>query len=193
MIEQIKAQIKSLDNTYKDVDKKRITLLYNKIKNKVSTGKKIIVSGLGKNVPIAEKFVGTMNSLGFKASFLHTNTALHGDLGKVDNEDIVILLTKSGNTSESIYLAKHLKKYSIDFLVLTFNKISKLSKLCNEQQYFSFKLENEGDLWNLVPNNSSISYLVLLQGISMKLMKDFELDKNVFRRNHPGGAIGEKL
>ena len=65
---------------------------------------KIVASGLGKNVPICEKFVGTMNSLGMDARFLHTNTAVHGDLGMVDKKDIVLLLSKSGNTTESVML-----------------------------------------------------------------------------------------
>ena len=70
-------------------------------------GQKIIVSGLGKNVPIGEKFVGTLLSLGLNANFLHTDSALHGDLGMVRPGDLVILLSKSGATEESVVLARH--------------------------------------------------------------------------------------
>ena len=62
----------------------------------IKDGGKIIASGLGKNVPICEKFVGTLNSLGIDARFLHTNTAMHGDLGMVGKKDIVYLLSKAG-------------------------------------------------------------------------------------------------
>lgn len=74
------------------------------------SGHKIIVSGLGKNVPICEKFVGTMWSMGLNAGFLHTNTAVHGDMGMIHPGDLVIVLTKSGATQESVYLVDLLKK-----------------------------------------------------------------------------------
>lgn len=62
--------------------------------NVIKSGGKIVASGLGKNVPICEKFVGTMNSMGIDARFLHTNTAIHGDLGMVGRDDLVLLLSK---------------------------------------------------------------------------------------------------
>ena len=71
---------------------------------KIRAGHKIVASGLGKNVPICDKFVGTMLSLGLNANFLHTNTAVHGDMGMVKPGDLVIILTKSGATTESVYL-----------------------------------------------------------------------------------------
>ena len=73
-------------------------------------GKKIIVSGLGKNVPICDKFMGEMLSLGQNAQFMHTNSAVHGDLGMVCEDDVVIILTKSGATAESVYLYEQLLK-----------------------------------------------------------------------------------
>ena len=187
-------QIKSIQFTYENLDKKDISEFYLTAKNTLENGNKIVVSGLGKNVPIAEKFVGTMISLGMKAAFLHTNTAMHGDLGVVGNEDLVILLSKSGNTIETIHLAKHLKKYNIDFYGLSFNdENSKLYQICKINRYISLKLLSEGDEWGLVPNNSSVTYLVFLQALSIQLMKDFDINKKVFERNHPGGAIGEQL
>ena len=67
-------------------------------------GNKLVFSGLGKNVPICEKVVGTLNSVGLASAFLHTNSAVHGDLGVVRDGDLVIILTKSGETSESVHL-----------------------------------------------------------------------------------------
>ena len=78
------------------------------------SGHKVVVSGLGKNVPVGEKFVGTMNSLGLDACFMNTNTAVHGDLGMVKPNDLVIILTKSGETIESVYLASLLKQRNAD-------------------------------------------------------------------------------
>ena len=194
MINQMRNQINSIQFTYDNLDENMIREFYLTAKKTLENGNKIVVSGLGKNVPIAEKFVGTMLSLGMKAAFLHTNTAMHGDLGVVDDKDLVILLSKSGNTIETIHLAKHLDKYNIDFYGLSFNdESSKLSQLCKCNRYISLKLLSEGDEWDLVPNNSSVTYLVFLQALSIQLMKDFSIEKKVFERNHPGGAIGEKL
>ena len=105
-------------------------------------GHKIIVSGLGKNVPISDKFVGSMVSMGLEACFLHTNSAIHGDMGIVKDGDMVILLTKSGETAESIYLARLLKQRCIKLWLLTFEKESTLTKEIPD--HLVLKLNHEG-------------------------------------------------
>ena len=165
--------------------------IFNRVYKKLLNGNRIIVSALGKNVPIAEKFVGTMVSVGLKASFMHTNSAIHGDMGLVSKDDLVILLSKSGNTFETEYLAKHLINTSIDYLCLSFGDNNSLLCKIKPNNFYSLKIKKEGDLWNLIPNNSSITYLVILQALAMKLIKSFKIDKSILRRNHPGGAIGE--
>ena len=92
-------------------------------------GGKIIASGLGKNVPICEKFVGTMNSLGMDARFLHTNTAIHGDLGMVGKQDLVLLLSKGGNTHETVALAEHLKNRGTNTWLMSFTENSKSAEI----------------------------------------------------------------
>ena len=96
--------------------------------NTLRSGKKIIVSGLGKNVPICDKFVGSMISMGLDACFLHTNSAVHGDMGIVKEGDMVIILTKSGETAESVYLAKLLRERKVNMWLLTFTRDSTLTK-----------------------------------------------------------------
>lgn len=157
----------------------------------IDSGGKIIASGLGKNVPICEKFVGTMNSLGMDARFLHTNTAIHGDLGIVGEHDIVLLLSKSGNTSESVLLANYLVERGTETWLLSFNHDCKLASILKNQLILSLK--NEGDAWNIVPNNSTSVYLILLQGIAMQICERRGVTLDDFRRNHPGGGIGAKL
>ena len=90
-------------------------------------GHRIIVSGLGKNVPVCEKFVGSMQSLGLDAYYLNTNSAVHGDMGAVKEGDMVIILTKSGETAESVYLVDLLKKRKVNMWLLTFEKESTLA------------------------------------------------------------------
>ena len=94
----------------------------------LKAGHKIIVSGLGKNVPVCEKFVGSMQSLGLESYFLNTNSAVHGDMGVVKPGDMVIILTKSGETAESIYLSRLLKKRGVNMWLLTFEKNSTLTR-----------------------------------------------------------------
>ncbi|MCI8626005.1 MAG: SIS domain-containing protein [Lachnospiraceae bacterium] len=154
-------------------------------------GHKIIVSGLGKNVPICDKFVGSMVSMGLDACFLHTNSAIHGDMGVVKDGDMVILLTKSGETVESIYLARLLKQRQTKLWLLTFENESTLTK--EIPNHLIIKLNHEGDLWNIMPNNSTTINLIVLQGLAMKIADYLKLDLESFKRNHPGGNIGKIL
>jgi D-arabinose 5-phosphate isomerase GutQ len=154
---------------------------------------KIIATGLGKNVPICEKFVGTMLSLGLNAGFLNTNSAIHGDMGMVRPVDLVIILTKSGATEESIYLAELLKKREgVKLWLLSFNPESILSGMIEKK--LLIHLEDEGDLWNIMPNNSTTLNLIVLQTVANELARKLNLSlEEDFRPNHPGGAIGAKM
>jgi len=133
----------------------------------ISNGGKIIASGLGKNVPICEKFVGTLNSLGIDARFLHTNTAIHGDLGMVGRSDIVFLLSKGGNTHETVTLAKYLKTRGTNTWLMTFSPKCKSAEVVEKQ--FIMRLLEEGDEWDIVPNNSTTVYLIVLQGMAIEI------------------------
>ncbi len=155
------------------------------------TGHKIIVSGLGKNVPVCEKFVGSMQSLGLEAYFLNTNSAVHGDMGVVKDGDMVIILTKSGETSESVYLTGLLKERKVNMWLLTFEKESTLIKEIPNSVVID--LIHEGDLWNIMPNNSTTINLIVLQGLVMKIAAVMGLQIEDFKRNHPGGHIGTLL
>lgn len=152
---------------------------------------KIIASGLGKNVPICEKFVGTLNSLGIDARFLHTNTAVHGDLGIVGKNDIVLLLSKGGNTHETIALAEYLKKRGTNTWLITFTKKSMSAVIVDKALIMC--LQREGDEWDIVPNNSTTVYLIVLQGIAIEVGKRMGVTLDDFKVNHPGGGIGAKL
>lgn len=157
----------------------------------LKNGHKIIVSGLGKNVPVCEKFVGSMQSLGLEAYFLNTNSAVHGDMGVVKDGDMVIILTKSGETAESIYLERLLQERKVNMWLLTFSKESTLTKEIPNSVVLD--LMHEGDMWNIMPNNSTTINLIVLQGLAMKIASTLGLTLDDFKRNHPGGAIGQIL
>ena len=157
----------------------------------LNTDRKLVVSGLGKNVPICEKFVGTLNSVGVPAAFMHTNSAAHGDLGIVKDGDLVITLTKSGETAESIYLVQELKKRDCKIWLLSFSKDSTLYRAVTKRLIIS--LAHEGDEWDILPNNSTLLNLIVLQELAMQLIKEQGITLDALRQNHPGGAIGVKL
>ena len=184
--------LSTIDNAINSVEEKEYEAILKDCEEVLRHGGKIIASGLGKNVPICEKFIGTMVSLSLNATFLHTNTAMHGDLGYVKDEDLLIILTKSGNTEESIALAKFVKETrKTKTWLLTMGKSAKASEYVNHTLYFD--LANEGDEWNIVPNNSSSVYLIVLQGLAIELAKRMGVTLKDFKNNHPGGAIGKAL
>ncbi len=191
MIDYFEKQLAELDYSIHSLDEKEFSRWADETVETLKSGHKIIVSGLGKNVPICEKFVGSMVSMGLDASFLHTNSAVHGDMGIVKDGDMLILLTESGETSESVYFAGLLKDRKINLWLLTFVKDSTLA---NEiQNRIILDLKHEGDLWNIMPNNSTTMNLIVLQGLVMVTAKRLGLDIGDFKRNHPGGHIGAML
>ncbi len=191
MISYFEKELKEIENAIRSLDEAVFMRWVDDAARVISSGHKIVVSGLGKNVPICEKFVGSMVSLGMDAAFLHTNSAVHGDMGIVKDGDMVILLTKSGETSESIYLARLLMQRNIEMRLLTFEGDSTLAR--EIPNHIVMKLNDEGDMWNIMPNNSTTINLIVLQGLCMQIAKKRELTIEDFRRNHPGGHIGEVL
>lgn len=191
MITYFEKQLKEIEDSIHSMDEGVFQKLIDRSAQTLRAGKKIIVSGLGKNVPICDKFVGSMVSLGLNAYFLHTNSAVHGDMGIVKDGDLVIILSKSGETAESVYLVNQLKKRDCQLWALTFCKDSTLVREVPDSLVLD--LAHEGDLWNIMPNNSTTINLIVLQGLVMMLAKEFDLKLEDFKVNHPGGHIGEML
>ncbi len=191
MIDYFERQLAELDHSLHSLDEKEFSRWADETVETLRSGHKVIVSGLGKNVPICEKFVGSMVSLGLDASFLHTNSAVHGDMGIVKDGDMVILLTKSGETLESVYFAGFLKERKVNIWLMTFEKNSTLARQISNK--IILNLKHEGDLWNIMPNNSTTMNLIVLQGLAMMTAGRMGLDICDFRRNHPGGHIGAVL
>lgn len=191
MISYFAKQLREIEHSVCSMDEEIFQKWVCEAVETLDSGHKIVVSGLGKNVPICDKFVGSMVSLGMDACFLHTNSAVHGDMGIVKPGDMVILLTKSGETSESVYLAKLLLKRDVNMWLLTFNRESTLTKMIPNQ--IVLDLVHEGDLWNIMPNNSTTLNLIVLQGLVMQIAKERKIDIEQFRCNHPGGHIGKLL
>lgn len=195
MLDYFKDTIKILDKALNSIDEESFYRLVDDAEIALKAGHKIVASGLGKNVPICDKFVGSMISMGLNANFLHTNSAVHGDMGMVHAGDVVIILTKSGATSESVYLVELLKQRTgIILWLVTFNNHNPIYEKIGKQRSLIIDLEHEGDLWNVMPNNSTTLNLIVLQALVMQLARRLEISlENDFKPNHPGGAIGELL
>lgn len=191
MIDYFERQLKEFDHAIHSLDTRLFKRWVEEAVDTLECGHKIVVSGLGKNVPICDKFVGSMVSMGLDACFLHTNSAVHGDMGIVKNGDMVIILTKSGETAESIYLARLLKERGVNMWLLTFEQESTLTREIPNSVILH--LLHEGDRWNIMPNNSTTVNLIILQGLAMMIADKMNLDLEQFKQNHPGGAIGSSL
>lgn len=191
MLAYFEDMLKIIDKSIHSMDEAQFKKLLGQCVDTLKNGHKIIASGLGKNVPICDKFVGTMLSMGLDAAFLHTNSAVHGDMGAVKEGDLVILLTKSGATQESVYLEGLLRERHCTMWLLSFERESILSK--KMENCLILDLEHEGDDWNIVPNNSTTMNLIVLQGLAIQIGREMGVTLDQFKVNHPGGHIGEIL
>lgn len=183
--------LRIIENSVASLDENCYSSLLNDCLGAQISGRKVIVTGLGKNVPICNKFVSSMNAVGLNAAFIHTSEAFHGDLGIVKDGDVVIILSKSGKTPESLILAEKLKPRKIISWAFTFETETELSDLV--QKTIRLSLEHEGGPWNIMPMNSTIVSLFILQGLIIDMVNSLGITLNDFKANHPGGGIGQKL
>lgn len=193
MITYFDKTIKTIEKSLASIEKSIFFNLVDTACEVVKNGNKIVLSGLGKNVPICDKIVGSLLSLGIDANVLHTNSAIHGDMGMIKDGDLVVILSKSGNTTESVQLVNLLLDRNIHLFGLTFNKDGKIVEQITPDNCVALSLDEEGDPWNIMPNNSSTINLIVLQAFVMELVDRLDIELESFKQNHPGGAIGEKL
>ena len=152
---------------------------------------KVVIVGVGKNKPIAEKMVATLNSTGTKAQFLHAGEAIHVDLGLLDKNDVAIVLSKSGNTAEIKNALPSIKKLSHKVIAITGNLNSYLAK--NADIVLDTTIENELGHLGVAPTTSTTVQLVVCDIIAVILKKLKGFTKEDFGKFHPGGSLGKKL
>ncbi|MBF0695092.1 MAG: KpsF/GutQ family sugar-phosphate isomerase [Flavobacterium sp.] len=152
---------------------------------------RLIVTGIGKSAIIAQKIVATMNSTGTPSIFLHASEAIHGDLGMVQPEDVVICISKSGNSPEIKVLVPILNRFGNTLIAITGNPTSFLAK--NADYVLNAYVASEADPINLAPTNSTTAQLVMGDALAVCLMKMRSFTAADFAKYHPGGALGKKL
>lgn len=152
---------------------------------------RLIVTGIGKSAIIAQKMVATFNSTGTPSMFLHASEAIHGDLGMVQDGDVIICISKSGNSPEIKVLAPLLKRFGNTLIGMTANLTSFLAKESN--LVLNAHVDKEACPNNLAPTNSTTAQLVLGDALAVCLMEMQNFKSEDFAKYHPGGALGKKL
>lgn len=155
-----------------------------------STGR-LVVTGIGKSAIIAQKMVASFNSTGTPSLFLHASEAIHGDLGMIKNEDIIICISKSGNSPEIKVLVPLLKRFGNTLIAITGNMTSFLAK--GSDFVLNTTVDAEACPNNLAPTNSTTAQLVMGDALAVCLMEMRDFKPEDFAVYHPGGALGKKL
>ncbi len=163
----------------------------NAIKVILNSKGRVIVTGIGKSANIASKIVATLNSTGTPSIFMHAADAIHGDLGIIQKDDIVICISKSGNTPEIKVLLPLIKNSDNKIIAITGN-IS--SYLAQEADFvLNTTVEQEACPNNLAPTTSTTAQLVMGDALAICLLEMKDFTSNDFAKYHPGGTLGKRL
>lgn len=152
---------------------------------------KLIVVGIGKSAHVANKIVATLNSTGTPSQFLHAAEAIHGDLGVVQKQDVVLCISYSGNSPEIVNLLPFLKDYSAAMIGMTGNPESKLGKAADI--VLNTHVDKEACPNKLAPTSSTTVQMALGDALAVCLMELKDFKDTDFAKFHPGGSLGKNL
>ena len=178
--DQIKSLLQRIDDNF-----------INAVETIASSSGRLIVAGIGKSANISSKLVATFNSTGQPAIFLHAADAVHGDLGNVQKGDVVLCLSKSGNTEEIKSLVSNIKVLGNSIISLCGNPLSFLSK--SSDIFINASVSEEACPHDLAPTCSTTVQLVLGDALAVCLLEYKGFSKEDFAKFHPGGILGKKL
>ncbi len=152
---------------------------------------KLIVVGIGKSAHVGNKIVATLNSTGTPSQFLHASEAIHGDLGVIQKQDVVLCISNSGNSPEITNLVPYLKDYSSALIGMTGNKTSKLAEF--SEIILDTHVDVEACPNKLAPTSSTTIQMALGDALAVALMELNDFKANDFAKFHPGGSLGKNL
>lgn len=152
---------------------------------------RVVVSGIGKSGHIARKLAATLASTGTPAFFVHPAEASHGDLGMIMTEDVVIVLSNSGETEELVDIFPLIKRTGARLIAMTGNPASSLAKLADV--HLNARVEKEACPLNLAPTASTTAALALSDALAMAVLDARGFGPEDFARSHPGGTLGRRL
>jgi len=186
----IRVEVEALQATARQLDESFCTIIH-AIEQTVSSGRKIIFSGVGKSAHICQKLAGTFNSIGAPAYFLDPTHALHGDLGLCASGDLSILVSNSGQTEELVRLAPILKRFGLITVALCGQSRSTLPELCDHT--LLFEASREACPLQLAPTASTTAAMALGDSLAMVYLEMRGFTRDDFARLHPAGALGMSL
>ncbi len=152
---------------------------------------RVVLTGMGKSGLIARKIVATLNSTGTASIYLHPTDALHGDLGMVRQEDVVILISKSGNTEEISNLIPMLKRLKVTLIAMCGSRESRLARECDI--FLNIGIKEEACPYDLAPTASTTATLAMGDALSVALLEKRDFTAEDFAFLHPGGSLGKRL
>ena len=161
------------------------------VKAVVNRKGRLIVSGRGSSAIIKQKIVATLNSTGTPSVFMHAADAIHGDLGMIQTDDVVMVISKSGNSPEIKVLAPLVKNFGNTLIGMVGNTESFLAGNCDI--VLNTTVEQEACPINLAPTSSTTAQMVMGDALAVCLMELKEFNSSDFAKYHPGGALGKKL
>ncbi len=152
---------------------------------------KLIITGVGKSGLVGAKIAATLASTGTSSFFLHPTEAMHGDLGMIGKEDIVLGISYSGESDELIQILPHLKRLNIPLIAMARNEKSTLAKYSDV--FININVEKEGCPLDVAPMSSTTLTMAMGDCLAVCLMKKRDFKKEDFASFHPGGSLGKKL
>lgn len=186
-VSAIESEAQAIKNLSKKIDKQFSHAVDLIIRSKG----RVIATGIGKSAIIAQKLVATLNSTGTPAAFMHAADAIHGDLGIILKNDVVVCLSKSGETPEIKVLLPIIRNNGNKIIAIVSNTKSWLAR--NADYVLNASVENEACPNNLAPTTSTTVQLVLCDALSICLLQLRGFSKDDFAKIHPGGSLGKKL
>lgn len=186
----IRIEMNALEATAKGLDSGFVGVA-EAIQSASSAGRKLIFSGIGKSAHIAQKLCGTFNSTGVSSCFLDATQALHGDLGLVEEGDLALLLSNSGQSDEIIRLVPSLKRFGVKIVAFTSRQDSELARIAD--YVLLYRVPKEACPLALAPTASTSAALAIGDALAMVLLEARGLTRDDFAAYHPAGNLGRVL
>lgn len=152
---------------------------------------KLIVTGVGKSGLVGSKIAATLASTGTSSFFLHPTEAMHGDLGMIGSDDMILAISYSGESEELIQILPHLKRFDIPLIAMANNESSTLAKYSDV--FLSINVKKEACPLDTAPTSSTTLTMAMGDALAVCLMKARSFEKEDFASFHPGGSLGKKL
>lgn len=180
-----------LSNLPRTIDREALIKAVEMIVECKNKGGKVLTVGLGTSMAVAKKVSHTLSCIEIPSLFLSPGDAIHGGLGALQRHDLIIAISKGGNTQEILNLLPSIKKKGVKIIAVTENEDSILAK--NSDLVLKYEIEREADEFNMLATASSILVIAMFDAISIIIMKYTNYTKEQFAIIHPGGAVGERL